>query len=90
MSRSIANIQYLEAKNLAHWMKSADAPLFQVIDVRGSDYVGGHIKGCWNYPYRRLKVDDGYMEEMYKALNKKLGDTGSDRPLNAIFHCAQS
>lgn len=27
---------------------------------------------------------------MYKALNKKLEDTGSDRPLNAIFHCAQS
>lgn len=95
MSRSIANIQYLEAKNLAHWIKSKDtAPLFQVIDTRGSDYVGGHIKGCWNYPYKKLSVDDALMDKMYTELKQKLdhanSSDGQDIRMNAIFHCAQS
>lgn len=99
MSRSIANIQYLDAKTLARWIKSKDSmPLFQVIDTRGSDYVGGHIQGSWNYPYKTLSADDTLMEDMYTELKAKL-DTAraaaaqQDRDnirMNAIFHCAQS
>ncbi|KAL3233047.1 hypothetical protein RNJ44_04963 [Nakaseomyces bracarensis] len=96
MSRSIANIQYLEAKNLAHWIKSKDvAPLFQVIDNRGSDYVGGHIKDCWNYPYKHL--DDTHLDKLYNELKDRLdqarlsSSSSTDAiKMNAIFHCAQS
>lgn len=89
--RSISSIKYVDASQLFQWLKQNSSMLkqpFQVIDVRGSDYVGGHIKGCWNYPYKRLSQDDEAMDEMIAKLEEKRGDSGD--MLHVVFHCAQS
>ncbi len=61
---------------------------FQVIDVRGSDHVGGHIKGSWNYPYKKLKSDLAYVDTLRQELLNKT-DSDSD-VINCVFHCALS
>lgn len=89
-SRSITNIKYLDATQLFQWLKQGSASLgnpFRVIDVRGSDYIGGHIKGCWNYPYKRLSQDETAMNELKTRLREPI--TG-DEVMNVVFHCAQS
>lgn len=89
--RSISNIKYVDASQLFQWLKQDATVLgqpFQVIDVRGSDYVGGHIKGCWNYPYKKLSQDDEAMDEMITKLGKKRSN--SENVINVVFHCAQS
>lgn len=60
---------------------------FRVIDVRGSDYVGGHIKGCWNYPCKNLIQSDQAMEEFKSRL---ADENSTGEPMNVVFHCAQS
>lgn len=89
-SRSISNIKYVDATQLFQWLKQGSSSLgnpFRVIDVRGSDYVGGHIKGCWNYPYKRLADGGDAMKELKARLLEAMG--GSDS-IDLVFHCAQS
>lgn len=89
-SRTITQIKYLDAPQLFQWMKQDSNSLgqpFRVIDVRGSDYVGGHIKGCFNYPYKQLTQDDKAME----AFKTRLADENpTNETMNVVFHCAQS
>ncbi|EDO19178.1 hypothetical protein Kpol_1050p35 [Vanderwaltozyma polyspora DSM 70294] len=91
MSRSISSIKYLSAEELFNWIKqghsSLHKDLFQVIDVRGSDYIGGHIINCWNYPYKRLSHDEEYMNQLVDQLEKS---RGANDVMNVVFHCAQS
>ena len=49
-----------------------------IIDVRDSDYIGGHIKGCQNVP---VYQHDFRMPELVRTLRDK--DT-------VVFHCALS
>lgn len=74
---------------------------FQVVDVRGSDHIGGHIKGSWNYPYKTLKNDLDYLNKLRQELLKKSeteaatktgAPTEGDEPavINCVFHCALS
>ncbi|QLG71018.1 hypothetical protein HG535_0B00560 [Zygotorulaspora mrakii] len=91
-ARSISGIKYVDAAQLYQWLKSGETSLsqpFQVIDVRGSDYVAGHIKGCWNYPYKRLASDDTFMRQLIERLYQACKDADSDS-INVVFHCAQS
>ena len=39
----------LEPTTLADWITTGKTD-FQVIDVRGGDFVGGHIRNCYNMP----------------------------------------
>ncbi|QLL33592.1 hypothetical protein HG536_0E05030 [Torulaspora globosa] len=89
-SRTINNIRYVDATELFQWLKQGLTSLgypFRVIDVRGSDYVGGHIKGSWNYPYKRLSQDENVMNELRTRLAEA---TVNDEVMNVVFHCAQS
>lgn len=90
-SRSIASIKYVDASQLYQWLKQGSTSLgqpFRVIDVRGSDYIGGHIKGCWNYPYKKLSQDEQAMQEFINRLQEE--KEASDQKMNVVFHCAQS
>ncbi|KAK8167889.1 Rhodanese-like domain-containing protein [Phyllosticta citrichinensis] len=53
-------------------------PSIAIIDVRDSDYIGGHIRGCTNVPAHSL---DWRAPELARTLR--------DVPL-VVFHCALS
>ncbi|SCU97434.1 LANO_0E16028g1_1 [Lachancea nothofagi CBS 11611] len=89
-SRSVAAIRYLDAQELYKWLKaghSASNEPFQVVDVRGSDYIGGHIAKGWNYPYRQLRDDLDKCNELRGRLDEERGSFGV---INCVFHCALS
>ncbi|KAK8198132.1 Rhodanese-like domain-containing protein [Phyllosticta capitalensis] len=57
---------------------AATTPSVAIIDVRDSDYIGGHIRGCTNVPTHTL---DWRAPELVRELR--------DVPL-VVFHCALS
>lgn len=67
-SYSITNVKYLDPSELHRWMIEGHTTTlqepFQVVDVRGSDYMGGHIRDGWHFAYSRLKQDPGYLREL--------------------------
>ncbi|AQZ09253.1 YCH1 (YGR203W) [Zygosaccharomyces parabailii] len=79
-------IKYLDTSQLYTWMKRGAPEPFQVIDVRGSDYKGGHIKGGWNYPCRNFPDS---ITELTARLNEKRRLSGC-KVINVVFHCARS
>lgn len=83
---SIADIKYLEASELYRWIHAGHTTTFherfQVVDVRGHDYIGGHILGGWHVPYKTLNA------EGINALKHRLLESNST--VNVVFHCAQS
>lgn len=91
-SYSITNVKYLDPTELHRWMQEGHTTTlrepFQVVDVRGSDYMGGHIKDGWHYAYSRLKQDPEYLRELkHRLLEKQADGRGA---LNVIFHCMLS
>lgn len=86
-SRTVASIKYIDASQLFSWMKRGSPTPFQVIDVRGSDYIGGHIREGWNYPYK--KFGDS-VPELLARLQEKRQSNSNDACINVVFHCAQS
>ncbi|CCE61558.1 hypothetical protein TPHA_0A04830 [Tetrapisispora phaffii CBS 4417] len=101
MQRNVSNIKYIEPSVLHQWItqngqKTQLGQKFQVIDARGSDYIGGHIKGCWNYPYSKLKhyeEGEALMDEMFHKLETSRRDVTVETDnniMNVVFHCAQS
>lgn len=92
-ARSITSIKHLEVSQLFQWIKQDRATLdqsFRVVDVRGSDYIGGHIVHCWNFPYKRLSHDSAYMDELVQKLEEQRRVASCDAVMNVVFHCAQS
>lgn len=85
-SRTVAGIKYLDSSQLFNWIQRGSPEPFQVVDVRGSDYKGGHIRGGWNYPHRHFP---GSIPELITRLNEKRRLSGGD-VLNVVFHCARS
>lgn len=81
-SITIASVPRLSREALASRIQSLSPPPssspIAIIDVRGSDYIGGHIKGCTNVPSGEL---DWRMPELVRTLKDK--DT-------VVFHCALS
>ncbi|SCU82477.1 LAME_0C01332g1_1 [Lachancea meyersii CBS 8951] len=91
-SRSITAIKYIDASELFKWLKlghSTSNEPFQIIDVRGSDYIGGHIKGGWNYPYRQLRDNVDKCREL-RARLEAVGSATGPAVVNCVFHCALS
>ncbi|KLU93223.1 hypothetical protein MAPG_12160, partial [Magnaporthiopsis poae ATCC 64411] len=77
---TIASLERISAAKLRDLMLAAktDDTKVAVIDVRDDDYIGGHIKGCLNYPSRML---DATMPSLVRRLQ--------DKP-TVVFHCALS
>ncbi|CAK4030756.1 Dual specificity phosphatase Cdc25 [Lecanosticta acicola] len=76
-SYTIANLPRMSREQLAEKVR-AKSPGLAVIDVRDSDYIGGHILGCQNVP---TNTHDYKMPELVRSLKDK--DT-------VVFHCALS
>lgn len=74
---TIANLPRISTKDLAHLILTK-SPGLTIIDVRDSDYVGGHILGCQNVP---THTHDYRMPELVRTLRDQ--DT-------VVFHCALS
>lgn len=61
-------------------MKGGSTGKFAIVDVRESDYVGGHIKGC-------IHIPAGNFQDFLQPLRQKLFDLNVN---HVIFHCALS
>ncbi|KAI5955327.1 ibp1 [Candida jiufengensis] len=87
MSRihSISDLKYIKPQTLYQWITNKSSPpngngKFAIIDVRDSDYVGGHIKGSWHYPSSNF-------QNSLEDLQNKLYENDIN---NVIFHCMLS
>ncbi|GAB1738757.1 hypothetical protein NU219Hw_g3550t2 [Hortaea werneckii] len=76
-SYSIGSLKYISREQLADHIR-AKKPGISVIDVRDSDYIGGHIMGCQNVP---VQTHDFKMPELARTL--------ADQEA-VIFHCSLS
>ncbi|KAJ3100539.1 hypothetical protein HDU96_010301 [Phlyctochytrium bullatum] len=73
--------KYIEPEKVAEWLKDPSLKNgvdYQIVDVRGDDFEGGHIRGAKNIPAHEI-VDntEAYLEELAK-------------PKKLVFHCALS
>jgi rhodanese-related sulfurtransferase len=62
----------------ARLLETPGDPRLAIIDVRDSDYIGGHILGCTNVPSQTL---DYRLPELVRTLKDKE---------TVVFHCALS
>ncbi|CCK71134.1 phosphatase YCH1 KNAG_0G00780 [Huiozyma naganishii CBS 8797] len=93
---SVADIEYVTAEQLYEWLQlghTAGVPgvpgePFAVVDVRGSDFVGGHIAGCIHAPSGSLKHGAGIAELIHTL--EQVRSRGGGKRVNVVFHCAQS
>jgi rhodanese-related sulfurtransferase len=80
-SYTISNLRRITNSELSQQILkapiTADGPL-AIVDVRDSDYIGGHIRGCINTPSTSL---DWKMPELVRQLKEKE---------TVVFHCALS
>ena len=76
-SYTVANLPRISREKLAELVSAKTAGL-SVIDVRDSDYIGGHIINCQNIP---TSTHDYRMPELVRTLRNQ--DT-------LVFHCALS
>lgn len=63
-----------------------------IVDMRGEDFIGGHIKGCINIPYsefRRYDSEKGDYINIYNFVKNNIIARES-KNINIIFHCAMS
>lgn len=74
---TISDLEYISNDSLARKIRANDANT-TVIDVRGDDFIGGHIKGATNVPTQQL---DHKMPELVRTLRDQ--DT-------VVFHCGLS
>lgn len=73
-----ATLRHLSREQLSSILLSSDSSKVAVVDVRGDDYVGGHIKSSINIPSSSL---DDRMPEIIETLG--------DKDI-VVFHCALS
>lgn len=80
---NVSDLKYVAVTTLREWMQkrvSASGDKFAIVDVRDSDYAGGHIKGCLHYP-------SGNFHNQLPELKQKLIKLGAH---DVVFHCALS
>lgn len=85
MSVTIGDIRYVDPSQLKQWIKQGNVDSLGkkvlVVDVRGHDYIGGHITSSVNLPYRSWSNE--VMEQLLQMIH-------SDDIGIVVFHCAQS
>lgn len=85
MSRiySLSDLRFIKPAALRSWFDQGCLPTsgkFAVVDVRDSDYVGGHIKGGYHYPSNT--IDEKLPELQQSLYENKIKDV--------VFHCMLS
>jgi Cdc25 family phosphatase len=76
-THSIASLQRITREDLAPLVRERN-PGLAIIDVRDSDFIGGHIMGCQHLP---TGTHDYRMPELVRTLQDKE---------TVVFHCALS
>ncbi|GEQ71506.1 hypothetical protein JCM33374_g5190 [Metschnikowia sp. JCM 33374] len=82
-SHSLSDLRFIAPQTLRSWFSSKSPSgngKFAVVDVRDSDFVGGHIRGCYHYAA-------GNIYETLPELRRRLLENKID---DVIFHCALS
>ena len=74
---TFSDLSWISRSDLASMLRN-ETPGVSIIDVRDSDYIGGHIKGSQNVP---TQTHDHKMPELIRTLRDQ--DT-------IIFHCSLS
>lgn len=80
---SLGDLKFIPAQTLRLWLVSKSPTgdgIVAVVDVRDSDFAGGHIRGCWHYPADRFQDTITELRERLKS--EKVNDV--------VFHCALS
>lgn len=80
---SLSDIRFVSPSTLRSWFSNKSPNgngNFAVVDVRESDFIGGHIKGCYHYPAASFN-------ETLPELRSKLLQNNID---DVVFHCALS
>ncbi|WPK22855.1 hypothetical protein PUMCH_000074 [Australozyma saopauloensis] len=80
---ALSDLRFISPSTLRSWLARKSDPnhgRLAIVDVRDSDYFGGHIKGCYHYPA-------GNFHETLPELRQKLVD---DKVQDVVFHCALS
>ncbi|ABN65968.1 predicted protein [Scheffersomyces stipitis CBS 6054] len=84
MSRhTLSDLKYIKSSTLRTWFQGGSPHgkgKFAVVDVRDSDFVGGHIRGCYHYPA-------GNFHYTLPELQQRLMDNEIN---DVVFHCALS
>lgn len=80
---SLSDLKFIKPSTLRNWFTGGSPHgqgKFAVIDVRDSDFVGGHIKGCYHYPAANFHYN-------LPEIHQRLYDSRVD---DIVFHCALS
>lgn len=80
---SLTDLKFITPTTLRAWFDKGSPSgkgKFAIVDVRDSDYIGGHIKGCYHYPA-------GNFHTSLPQLQQKLIENEID---DVVFHCALS
>lgn len=80
---SLSDIKFLKPNKLRTWFTNGSPTgrgKFAVVDVRESDYVGGHIKGSYHYPAGNFDANLGDLQD--RLAKNETNDV--------VFHCMLS
>lgn len=80
----VSDVKYIEPQTLKSWLTEGTTNLgakFQIIDVRDSDYVGGHIVESMHY--RSADFKDEQLPLLLSTMREKRQET-------LVFHCMLS
>ncbi len=81
MTFTVADLKYIEPDVLKEWiLRKEEGSKLSIIDVRDSDYIGGHIKGSKNIPSTQIQQE---LPKIYRDLKV-------EKNKNIIFHCTMS
>ncbi|CAB4256453.1 similar to Saccharomyces cerevisiae YGR203W YCH1 Phosphatase with sequence similarity to Cdc25p, Arr2p and Mih1p [Maudiozyma barnettii] len=84
MSYNINDLKYVDVGQLCQWIRQGNktnlGEKLVVVDVRGHDHIGGHIKGSVNI------ASSKFVNEMANLKQRM----ENDEIKIVVFHCAQS
>lgn len=75
---TLSDLKFVKPSTVKSWFDQGAN--FAVVDVRDSDFAGGHIRGCWHYPANEFPSK---LAEIRLRLEEKEVE-------NVVFHCALS
>lgn len=77
---SVADLKYVNPSTLRACLCRGPAAKLAIVDLRDSDYIGGHIKGSWHYPAGNFNYTLGDLQQ--RLVDNDIADV--------VFHCALS
>lgn len=79
MSSQLEDLKWVTPTDLRGWIQDSPRKV-AVVDVRGGDFGGGHIKGCYNFSSNEFTET---LPQLYQRVNEE----GIE---DVVFHCRSS